>query len=261
MYDIFNNSLSHADINRYNDVCMGIITEDNSDKSLKMEFCMKLLRNLMSLSKVKITGMNTNDRCRNLNDWLFYQTEKLMIKENIISEIFDALNKLPNGLVNSNNCIYYYYNTNYIEPEKVIKLNNFIENIDSIKSTLEKRENTNYCLCQRYIYECINICREINKKYCNNEDDRKIRTCGRVSNFLSTYISYLPGGSQISNKIEYVTFTEKEYLGECAPNEEAEAVASDKVDNHVVGSVTGTLAGTCLSLLALYKVNIYIIYK
>ncbi|SBT59529.1 PIR Superfamily Protein [Plasmodium ovale wallikeri] len=175
LYDIFNNSLSHDDNNRYNDICIVIRAEDNSNKSLKMEF------------------------------------------------------------FNSNNCIYYYYNTNYIEPEKVIKLKNFIENIDSIKSILEKRENTNYCSRHRYIYECINICRDINKKYCNKEDDKKIRTCGRVSNFLSTYISYLPGGSQISNKIESVTFTEKEYLGECAPSEEAETVTSDKVDNPVVG--------------------------
>ncbi|SBT59566.1 hypothetical protein POVWA2_097970 [Plasmodium ovale wallikeri] len=110
-------------------------------------------------------------------------------------------------------CPYYEYNTNYNEPQN----------------------------------------KKINEQYCNKPGSKNIKTCEHISPFLTTYRSYIQDWAQIRDKITSPTFTEKEYLGECAAKEESEAIISGNDNNPVVGEVTGTLAGTCISLLALYK--------
>ncbi|SBS82100.1 PIR Superfamily Protein [Plasmodium ovale curtisi] len=253
LYDIFNSSLNSNDSSRYNAICKGIITEDNLEKPLKTELCMKLLRNLVTLSYMTIPEMNFNDRCRNLNDWLFYQTKQIIIDDNVISKIFGELEEKASEFNYNKKCYYSAYNTNFNEPENIIKIKYFVDNITTIKSTLEENNSSSYCLCRNYIYECIDIYRKMIKQYCDTEGKKNTQTCEQVKTFLTTYSFYLSDWIQIKDKIISSTFTQKEYLGECAPKDEAKVLISGKDDNRVVGGVTGTLAGACLSLLTLYK--------
>ncbi|SBT74489.1 hypothetical protein POWCR01_000222300 [Plasmodium ovale] len=223
-----------------------------------MELCTKLLRNLWSVSNHQSNSWTIAENCKKLNSWLFYQMKPHMITE-VLEKIFHELERKPTEFPITNKCFYYPYSKNVNEPEKIIKLEHFVDNISTIKNTLEEGDPSKYCLCKRYVYECIDIYKEFNEKYCNGAGDKNIKTCEKVTTFFNTYEGFLPGEPKISKDTKVLIFTEKEYLGKCAPNVEERAVMSvagnnsRNGDSTVVGGVTGTLVGTCFSLLALYK--------
>ncbi|SBT83044.1 PIR protein [Plasmodium ovale] len=250
-YDKFNNSITTVDTT-YNTICETLINDGNLHKQENRKLCIQILNNLVSLFKETNVNNRIATLCKNFNNWLFYQINPLIITDDVVNNIFSALSKIPEESANVNKCPYYYYYTKFKEPGNIIKLDYFVDNIYSIKNILINKNTPNYCLCRSYVYECIDIYIKMNKTYCPSESGINKDTCDKLRTFQNAYISYFANEIKISNNITSLISPEKGYLSECQP-EEAEEIISGKDSNPVVGGVTGTLAGTCLSLLALYK--------
>ncbi|KMZ95761.1 hypothetical protein PVMG_05360, partial [Plasmodium vivax Mauritania I] len=91
-------------------------------------------------------------------------------------------------------CPYYSYDTNYIEPINIIKLQNFNDYINIIVSTMKNKVEAHYSLCQKYICECVNIYKSMFKAHCSHEHTTDIKlkkTCDMLSTFKSTYTTFL----------------------------------------------------------------------
>lgn len=128
------------------------------------------------------------------------------------------------------------------KPEDLIKLENFVENIDTTQSILVNKDPLNHCLCRHFLYKCIDIYIKMNKTYSPSQDDENKNTCDKLKTFLDTYTSFLRNEAQMNDEIASSFSSKKNYLGECAPKEESEAVISGKNYKTVIGGVTVTLS-------------------
>lgn len=80
-----------------------------------------------------------------------------MITEEVIENIFKRLETESSVFLVPNKCQYYSYNKNIKEPEKIIKLENYVEYMYTIRNILIDRGPLNYCSCRRYVQKCIDI--------------------------------------------------------------------------------------------------------
>ncbi|GAB69593.1 hypothetical protein PCYB_003420, partial [Plasmodium cynomolgi strain B] len=135
-----------------------------------------------------------NKCCRYLNNWIYYVSKKHHLRKFIISLIIsESIDKYsgPNPQIS---CIDYKYEEKYKEPEKIIKLLNFQDNIQIILETLLDKVDSISCPAQIYLYECINIYRELDQNYCSNpeemnEENKSI--CEILHKFKTSYTENL----------------------------------------------------------------------
>ncbi|KMZ76840.1 hypothetical protein PVIIG_05412 [Plasmodium vivax India VII] len=185
-------------------ICDLIIKLSNGDKEKHNDVCMKLLRNLGHHSKDDKFLRHTPERCNNLNNWIYYSMKKHIIPENIITGCFDDYNAFMRGIVTDPRCSYYSYDTDYIEPIKIIKLRNFQDNINIIESTMKNKTEPNYSLCQKYICECVNIYKSMFKAHCSHviptNNIKLKKTCDVLKAFNGSYSAFLYNKEQHRNQ-------------------------------------------------------------
>ncbi|GAB69988.1 hypothetical protein PCYB_007370, partial [Plasmodium cynomolgi strain B] len=169
LYEEFNKTVDNSDNYKYyyDETCKGIMKLVENDEERYKDICIKLLRNLGIFSSETNTAKYNSERCRNLNSWLYYIIKDYDVQQDAFTKIFDVSNGILEKRVNHPYCSYYLYKDKYHDPNKIIKLINLQEYVYDILSILNNKDDENQCSCLKFIYECANIYKEMNKIYCN----------------------------------------------------------------------------------------------
>ncbi|KMZ83224.1 hypothetical protein PVBG_05194 [Plasmodium vivax Brazil I] len=110
----------------------------------------KIIRNLNFLLNKKYREMGIQDYCRFLNQFIYHNKKRYDLKEFTISIFYSVSHSNIIKKGGLGNCPYHSYDATYKEPLNIIKLDNFHENIQDIKSTLEHENYQDNSSCQRY---------------------------------------------------------------------------------------------------------------
>ncbi|KMZ77074.1 hypothetical protein PVIIG_05449 [Plasmodium vivax India VII] len=249
-------------------LCDGYEAIDSETGETNKRFCMKLLKNVASASDPETLDINGYERCSYVNMWLYFYTKHYHVEDNFIKKIFEMVNGVMQQYESYIKCEYESYR-DFLEPENIIKLSMFTENLDKILDIISNTRHTHHFACRRYIYECANILKRMLKEHCTVNKDKNakyVKTCAELDTFKDSYYDYL---------------YEDQSIIEIIPNLEApirkfeEDLALEKSDAPVVAQndfLSGSLkrnlatgavaaAGTGALLLALNKVNINYMYK
>ncbi|CAI7724139.1 PIR protein [Plasmodium vivax] len=246
----------------YQNTCELIIRRTNKNNEKYKDFCMKLIRNLGPYSRDYKVYNPSQERCKTLHYWLYYKIGDLDFSEKFLSEIFQEAKELTSGQPLMKICDY-NYNKNIKEPKNIIKLLNLQENGDICERILSREINKDYCLCEKYINECVNIYKSMNKMYCSGPTDKETNndTCSQLRTFDTTYTSFLFKEQQLSGKIPSLTSSNNEYVGKCNIVQRVPVVISSEEDSSanpkkisVTGTI-GTMAGVSSVLALLYKIT------
>ncbi|GAB69967.1 hypothetical protein PCYB_007160, partial [Plasmodium cynomolgi strain B] len=137
--------------------------------------CKNLYRNL----KLLYSGSSeeSDKYCNNINNWLYYETKEDNVSDDTITRIFDALN----GTIEKKEisvCPYYTFNKELFEPENLVMLGIFNDNIEILKEIYKEKIESDDCSFKRYISNCIKIyksaCKNLeNNRQLSTSDDKK----------------------------------------------------------------------------------------
>ncbi|SBT58550.1 PIR Superfamily Protein [Plasmodium ovale wallikeri] len=258
LYDQFDKTVSNEGNVLYDSICQSIIENISENNGKHIDICIKLMRNLWSLSNTKYSDMLNSEHCTNLNIWLYNEIKKHSIPEETLKEIFEATNTITLTLSNYYKCTYYPFNKD-IEPENLLKLLNFEANINIIKRVLEDKGNTHYCQCKNYVYECANIFRTLNSKYCPSGKANKENICSKLKTFQSSYSISLYDKPEIKANIPSLDSPHSETLIDCSHKEQVISLQDPKdesVSSNVpfnVPAFVGIMGGLFPLLLIVYK--------
>ncbi|CAG9474567.1 unnamed protein product [Plasmodium vivax] len=187
----------------------------------------KLLRNLSLLLNNEYTKMPFSDYCTYLYQWMYFTKKKYKNFDFMIGIVYPAAHQ--NFLVPGakNQCPYFSYDTTYDDPIKIIKLQNFYNNIDTIANTLMNKslpqeKDSHYCYAQRYANECVKIYRNMHDIFCSNNrslSTKNQNTCSELKTFNNIYTNFLFNKEDIKNKIpDLASGKDEKYYG-CPANE------------------------------------------
>ncbi|CAI7724163.1 hypothetical protein PVPAM_000029000 [Plasmodium vivax] len=230
------------------------------------DISVKLLRNLKTLSGKTYNDSQKPEYCIYLYHWLYYKKKESDIRDLLLSIIFNEFEKkYLIGKINM--CPYNVYRNISVESDEIIKLDIFYNNIQSIRDILIKGDQSNNCKLQEFIYTCVNIYKDMNKKYCQTESEKNITNkdiCDIVKKFHSGYTSYiLEKESDIKIRIPSSSYINNErnttYTVGCSSNgnqEESHSNNNDQPDStvlHNVPKILGTMAGISSIIAMSYK--------
>ncbi|KMZ99337.1 hypothetical protein PVNG_02220 [Plasmodium vivax North Korean] len=208
-----------------------------------------------------------NERCTNLNKWIYYYIHNKNVPDDYIKEIFKITHNMLEVIPESYKCEYESLNKDYLEPHNAIKLSLFTDNIETILGILKEKQHHDYSACLKYIRECVNIYKKMKKLYCTpikREDNKCVTTCDALETFKGKYES----------DIYKLLKEDDEVLNLNSEKMDPELTLQSYEDEYAVESseqLSGTLrrtittgaaaaVGTGALLLALNKVNINYMY-
>ncbi|KMZ77240.1 hypothetical protein PVIIG_05193 [Plasmodium vivax India VII] len=203
---------------RYEAFCNPLMQQLHNSKEEHKNFCLKLLRNFGHYSEnSKFLKFSSKD-CNYLNNWVYNSIKKYSIPDKIITECFDDFKSNMQGIGKKDMCLYFPYEDNYKEAMNIIILDIFQSNIDIVIDIVGRENSQTDFRMQNYICECVNIYKEMNKKYCSNtydEDQKKKLTCISLNTFKGTYDSFLFSTQHKKYKIPSLYNVEEDYLNMC----------------------------------------------
>ncbi|VUZ99393.1 PIR protein [Plasmodium vivax] len=238
---------------------------ENNPSDDKKNACKKLLKNFELLHINKRTYIDHDERCKNLNNWIYYEINPYKLTDaivyNILKEAQFEINKLPND-------IYCKYNAveKEVHLEKLIKLRIFNDNTETFLSILKKESDPDYCSCQKFLEDCVNIYGVVKHLSCSIQGKRTNSEdmCNVITQFPIFY-AYLTREHTIVKKIpDLYTGIREEELNCQSTVETLEAQPSvdslsdariQKTDStaSAVPTALGTVAGASSVLALLYK--------
>ncbi|KMZ89774.1 hypothetical protein PVMG_04604 [Plasmodium vivax Mauritania I] len=236
-------------------------------KGVYKQICKKITRNLLLLAENDYKGEELYKCCNILYIWLYFEIINKELSDDIVKIIFDESNKLINSKLHKIPCPYFSFKKKLHEPEDLIELRIFRDNIETIKEILLKESyNDRYCSYQRYVNSCFNKYKPIKENYCTLEKDKEtnnIDTCKELTQFESHY-SFLTQESNIKGKIPSLDSPINTTINieSCRLNEIEETsttFADDQSSSTIqrsVNTVIFTMAGVSSTLAVLYRVNI-----
>ncbi|KMZ98983.1 hypothetical protein PVNG_03822 [Plasmodium vivax North Korean] len=157
--------------------------------------CNQLLNNLKILSNNSYSNTDTFiTRCKNLNNWLYFKQNELSVSSDIISQIFQAYKQIKNEKYHTNDCAYSTFDNGFNEKEELINLRIFNDNGETIQALLKDSIKSKDCNLKKYVYECVDIYKEIKRIYsfpgdCDSSPYRK--SCGIIKEFNKLYSFYI----------------------------------------------------------------------
>ncbi|KMZ98977.1 hypothetical protein PVNG_03816 [Plasmodium vivax North Korean] len=264
LYDSFNEPVGEGGYKKvYEAICDNVTDKLGEDKEKYYPFCLKLIRNLDPHCEKQDVCIHHSIRCNNVNNWL-YNSEDIKIINNkyIINSIFNYSGSLRDNIRNYA-CYYYLYDENYVEPLNIIRLKIFDDNMDIIRSTLMSKDQPNNTLCQKYVCECVNIYKDMNKLYCSESSARygvHKKTCDMLEALKTSYEILLSFNPEIRKKLPSLEATQVEHLAKC-PLDRRQNSLSVAADDHSgsstskISTTIGTMAGVSSVFALLYKVN------
>ncbi|KMZ83258.1 hypothetical protein PVBG_05228 [Plasmodium vivax Brazil I] len=179
-------------------LCNNDITYKVNPANEQKNICKKLLRNLKLLHSGNYMPYDFVKYCKNINYWLYYEIKEHNISDDIINNMFAESNKIIPKKNQKNDCSYLMLNNDLLEPEKLVMLRIFNNNIDDIHEILIKGINSNICSSQKFIKECVHLYEYMHENHCSKGDIKnppKKITCEIVNNFKTNYSGYLPRGN------------------------------------------------------------------
>ncbi|KMZ99290.1 hypothetical protein PVNG_02173 [Plasmodium vivax North Korean] len=241
------------------------------DKNVYTDISVKLLRNLRALSDNTYKGSKKFEYCIYLYHWIYYRTKEYVIPKLLLSEVYTEFeNKKLKP--ETNICPYSKYSNISKELDEIIKLKIFNINFDAIIDILLNRDNSKNCKFQKFIHSCVNIYKNVNKNYCQT-DDQITKTnkdiCDITSEFSSGYTSYiLKKQSEIEIDLPSLSSTDGEdntgtiNIVGCPSyeNQEPNSMNHDQSGSstlHTVPKILGTMAGISSFMAISYKVYEY----
>ncbi|SCA81940.1 VIR protein [Plasmodium vivax] len=224
---------------RYHSFCDIVMHKYNENVEEQSKFCLKLVRNLGCYPLVDNPYFDPkNDRCKILHYWIYNSIKNQRISNSLITECFDDYKGHMNGTGKTPNCHYYSYDDIYKDPVKMIKLEIFQSNINTVTDMLNKENKPLNHNLQNYICECVNIYKEMDKNYCRNNDDRDHKrelTCSTLKSFKTTYESFLSKNTYKNYKIPSLDDVENEYKNNCvSPKPKLPTTALRGNDEHAL---------------------------
>ncbi|KMZ76581.1 hypothetical protein PVIIG_05911 [Plasmodium vivax India VII] len=135
-----------------------------------------------------------NKYCDILYIWLYFEIKKNKFSSSIIDKNFDESINMVRSSRKQKPCPYFSFSENLHEPENLMKLRIFIDNIETLKTILDNINELNNCSCLEYVYECINIYKDMHRVYCSgekNKDPKNSDTCNIVDEFRTKYNLYI----------------------------------------------------------------------
>ncbi|KMZ99271.1 hypothetical protein PVNG_02154 [Plasmodium vivax North Korean] len=248
----------------YDATCKVAFGRGSSNYAKYKDFCMNLMRNLGAYSSDQKLCNSKAERCKTLNNWLYYVIIDQKVPTDIISIIFNKSKEIIDESCNTYLCGF-SYDEKIKEPKKIIKLLNLIDNVNIFYNAMIDRTKSDYCFCEKYIYECVDIYKNMSNLYCSKDADRlnnNKSTCDILTAFKDAYISYLYTKEGMSNKIPSLTDDNTMNLVKCESKEqkqEFQAVEGSQPSSSKslsTQTIVGTMAGASSVLALLYKVNI-----
>ncbi|KMZ77089.1 hypothetical protein PVIIG_05523 [Plasmodium vivax India VII] len=167
------------------------------------KFCKKLLNNLLLLTKDDYGGNNFLKYCDILYMWMYFEIKKNDIPDDITKPIFDNSIMMIDEKLSKTTCPYFNFNDKIYEPTKLINLHIFNNNVDTIQRLLKNRDMSKYCYLKKYVYECVNIYKEMNKTNSFPPDCRGSQhkyACDITNKFYNSYTSKIFNNRGISHE-------------------------------------------------------------
>ncbi|KMZ96121.1 hypothetical protein PVNG_06264 [Plasmodium vivax North Korean] len=245
------------------------VTDVQGKKQMYKHIFLKLLKNLQSIANKGYNGPQAHEYCTYLYHWLYLNTKEYNDVDLLISIILED-SQTEKHPIKINMCPYSSYN----KQKAIFKLNNLVKlsyfkfNYENIKGILKEKQYPNYCLCHKYLDECVNTYRSMIDSRCSNtERKNNEELCSELTQF-NYYYSNLTGDITIREKIPDIYNGERKLeLLDCPSEEEisklrsgsgpsSDAAASDV---KTLPTALGTIAGATSVLALLYKVNAMII--
>ncbi|SCA83594.1 Plasmodium vivax Vir protein, putative, partial [Plasmodium vivax] len=242
--------------------CDGIIGYNDDNIVNHKKVCKKLLRNLKLLHSGSYRGGEFVKCCNNIYNWLYYEISEHNISDDTINNIFAVSKQIikKQGLLD---CPYFTFNIGLLEPEKLVMLRIFNNNIDDIQEFLKKEINSNTCSCQKFMNKCVDIYKRMHGDHCSKGDitipPKKV-TCEIVNNFKTYYEAYLSKEMIKYELPELYSNTPINIIDGC-PSEEiksgqASPVQRNQSDRSIIQSSShalGAMAGIPPFLALIYK--------
>ncbi|SCA83599.1 VIR protein [Plasmodium vivax] len=194
MYDKFADTLNDEYNMQYSDACDGVQLNKGDRVKKQKNTCKALLRNSLLLYDRKYESDVLIKYCDILYIWMYFEIKNNMLSSSLIDQIFRGSIKKVSGNAQIKHCPYFSYSENLHEPEKLMKLSIFNDNIETLKKILNNINDSNNCSCLEYVYECINIYNDMNNRFCATPEDKNTTnkdTCDKLNNFNSNYSSYI----------------------------------------------------------------------
>ncbi|SBS99086.1 PIR Superfamily Protein [Plasmodium ovale curtisi] len=260
MYDKFDAFVEERGFPDYSDKCKHIVSNYDKNISTYNDFCMKLLRNLYTIADVENENDDRNVPCTYLNMWLYYKEKIHKIPEELIKNIFRIADALIEHLEYHSECKYDPTHKNHKEPYKIMLLNIFSDNIDSIVDIMRKDNDPKQESCLNFVKECLSIYNGINKEYCRDDKDHTFKaTCDEIQIFERVYTEVLKDNAELGAKMPSLTFSghvlkDRVRLGyqdkASMPGKDEDAVNPGSDHASAVG---GTVVGISSFLLLMYQ--------
>ncbi|KMZ77249.1 hypothetical protein PVIIG_05202 [Plasmodium vivax India VII] len=261
----FDETVNRSDESRIFSLCNNDVTYIGEPAHEHKNICRKLLRNLKLLHRDSHTPDNFVKYCNNINNWLYYEINKYNISDDTINNIFAVSKQIikKQGLLD---CPYFTFNIGLLEPEKLVMLRIFNDNIDDIQEILNNKLDFNLCSCQNFIKQSVDLYKNMYDKYCSRGEITKIPpkdTCEIVNRFRTYYKGYLSKEKIKYELPELSSNTPINIIHGC-PSEEIEPdlaspVQGKQSDRSIIQSAShalGAMVGIPPFLALIYKVNI-----
>ncbi|KMZ99266.1 hypothetical protein PVNG_02149 [Plasmodium vivax North Korean] len=193
MYDKFAEPLSVEDNNHHSSACNRLPIYNDGRVDEHKNACKVLLRNSILLYDKDYENEVFIKYCDILYIWLYFEIKKNMLSPSIINKIFDGSIQKVSSTGQKKPCTYFSFNENLHQPEKLMKLRIFNDNIKTLTNILNNINESNNCSCLKYVYDCIKIYKDMYRDYCSGEKKtqnlKNINTCKIVDDFGTKYSS------------------------------------------------------------------------
>ncbi|GAB69634.1 hypothetical protein PCYB_003830, partial [Plasmodium cynomolgi strain B] len=154
----------------------------------------------------------------------------------------------------------------YFEPENLVILNIFNNNIEDIKEILNNNGDSNICSFQKFINQCVDLYKSMHEKHCSNfgiTNPSLMSTCVTVNSFKVHYEKYRSKEKITYELPELSSNTPKIIIDGCQSKEsesvQASSIRNNQSDPSIIQNVPlglGIMAGISSLLALIYKVKI-----
>ncbi|GAB70001.1 hypothetical protein PCYB_007500, partial [Plasmodium cynomolgi strain B] len=238
-YDEFNQAVEHSDPHKYyyHAICEQVMKKVQNNEKWNNDICIKLIRNLRNFPSIRNTDKYNSERCNNLNSWLYYITKNYDVHQNSIMKIFDVYkDKMEIVGHGTPYCSKYLYKDIYKNSDEIIKLINLKEYENDILSILMNNNHNNHRLCLKFIFECANKYKKMNKIYCTNQtinSSEKSYICSELLKFMRLFTSYISTKEELIEKLPSLDAEESEKFPICSSDTGKKGVKLEKKQNYI----------------------------
>ncbi|SCO65505.1 VIR protein [Plasmodium vivax] len=236
--------------------CDGIIGYNDDNIVNNKKVCKKLLRNLKLLHSGNHSPDDFVKYCHNIYNWLYYEIKEHKITDDIINSIFHVSKEIIVKKEGYTDCSYFTFKKDLIEPEKLIMLRIFNDNIENIREILINEFHSKICSCQKFIKQCVDLYKDMHEDHCSKDDITKPPekdTCQIVNMFRTLYEGYLTK-DKIKYKIpELSSNTPTDIIDGCSSEETDSGPAPPEQSKQSGNSITQNTSHALASMFTPFR--------